>query len=225
MASYKIDFATVLRATAPLWDAVGPDFAARVAGAPEPADEVPSNVVPLHGGSEPIISHVPLWSTVAERLKAQDAKLYNAWFARLEAIEIDVEARVAQLEPVETYEAMVRERFGELADAVVGHMRKLYPTPEVLRQRLTFLKDNWASIIEDVNGSLKPAAAIRDELADAGCPVTFAQIGVTDERARRATAWCKDIRGRYTILHLAFELGVLDAWTDEVLEAFHGIKA
>ena len=151
-----------------------------------------------------------------------------AFYEKLTAMDpdtIDVEARVAQLEPVETYEAMVRERFGELADAVVGHMRKLYPTPEVLRQRLTFLKDNWASIIEDVNGSLKPAAAIRDELADAGCPVTFAQIGVTDERARRATAWCKDIRGRYTILHLAFELGVLDAWTDEVLEAFHGIKA
>lgn len=89
VASYKIDFTTVLRATAPFWDAVGPDFAARVAGAPEPAEEVPSNVVPLHGAAEHIKSDTPLWRSVSERLKTQDTKLYNAWFARLEAVGVE----------------------------------------------------------------------------------------------------------------------------------------
>ncbi|MDO6728373.1 DnaA N-terminal domain-containing protein [Cognatishimia sp. 1_MG-2023] len=90
VAQYKIDFPTVLRATAPFWDAVGPDFAARVAGAPEPAEQGDSNVVPLHSGSNtPIVSDVPLWAVVSERLREQDAKLYNAWFARLEAVEVE----------------------------------------------------------------------------------------------------------------------------------------
>lgn len=85
VAQYKIDFPTVLRATAPFWDAVGPDFAARVAGAPEPAEQGDSNVVPLHSGSNtPVVSDVPLWAVVSERLREQDAKLYNAWFAQLE---------------------------------------------------------------------------------------------------------------------------------------------
>lgn len=89
VASYKIDFSTVLRATAPFWDAVGPDFAARIAGAPEPAEEVPSNVVPLHNASQAPNSQVAIWNAVTERLKAQDAKIYNAWFARLEAVALD----------------------------------------------------------------------------------------------------------------------------------------
>lgn len=139
--------------------------------------------------------------------------------------DIDVEARVAALAPVDAYEEGVREHFGVLSEAVVGHMRNIYPTPEVLRTRLSALKAQWSSIIEDVNGSLRPAASIRDELVAAGCPVTFAEIDVDDERARRATVHCKDIRARYTILHLAFELGVLDAWADDVLENFHGIAS
>lgn len=89
VASYKIDFSTVLRATAQFWDAVGPDFAARIAGAPEPAGEVPSNVVPLHGVHEAKQSQVPLWDAVAARMKDQDGQLYNAWFARIEAIALD----------------------------------------------------------------------------------------------------------------------------------------
>lgn len=89
VAQYKIDFPTVLRATAPFWDAVGPDFAARIAGALEPEEQGASNVVPLHSGSNtpvegPVESDVPLWAVVSERLREQDAKLYNAWFAQLE---------------------------------------------------------------------------------------------------------------------------------------------
>ncbi len=90
VAQYKIDFQTVLRATAPFWDAVGPDFAARIAGAPEQEEQDASNVVPLHSGSNtPAVSDVPLWVDVSERLREQDAKLYNAWFARLEAVKVE----------------------------------------------------------------------------------------------------------------------------------------
>lgn len=85
VASYKIDFDTVLRTTAPLWDAVGPDFAARIAGVPE-NDEVPkSNVVPLHNSPQIAESQVPQWQGIAGKLKDQDQKLFNAWFARLTA--------------------------------------------------------------------------------------------------------------------------------------------
>ena len=92
VASYKIDFTTVLRATAPFWEAVGPDFAARVAGAPEPAEEAASNVVPLPNRSVPLSNqHVPEWRAISARLKEQDPKIYNAWFAQLNAVDCDGE--------------------------------------------------------------------------------------------------------------------------------------
>ncbi|CUJ16886.1 DnaA N-terminal domain-containing protein [Cognatishimia activa] len=88
VASYKIDFNTVLRSTAPFWDAVGPDFAARVAGAPEPAEEVPSNVVPLPSRSVSLSNQdIPEWLAIAARLKEQDPKIYNAWFAQLDVFD------------------------------------------------------------------------------------------------------------------------------------------
>ncbi|MDC0739702.1 DnaA N-terminal domain-containing protein [Cognatishimia sp. SS12] len=85
VAQYKIEFPTVLRATAPFWDAVGPDFAARIGGAPAEAEAAAdNNVVPLHSAPAAPANDVPLWTAVAARLKAQDAKLFNAWFAQLE---------------------------------------------------------------------------------------------------------------------------------------------
>lgn len=89
VASYKIDFPTVLRATAPLWDAVGPDFATRIAGAPEPAEDQVSNVVPLFAQTGLDRDELPVWRDVAERLAKQDQPLYNAWFNQLKCISVE----------------------------------------------------------------------------------------------------------------------------------------
>ena len=149
-----------------------------------------------------------------------------ALYERLAAFDragFDLDARVAALAPLASYEETTRRRFGPLADAVLPHMRTLYPTPEQLRERVTTLLDGWDDIMEDVFASLRPAAEIRDQLAAARCPTTFAEIGATPDRARRSVVYSKDIRGRYTILHLAWELGMLETWTDDVLATFHGI--
>jgi glycerol-1-phosphate dehydrogenase [NAD(P)+] len=150
------------------------------------------------------------------------AALYEC-LASLDPATVDIEARVAALASAEEYEVLTRQRFGPLADAVVPHMKSLYPTPEALRQRLGTLLGSWDDILADVSASLRPAAEIRDELLAARCPTTFAEIGATPERARRSVVLSKDIRGRYTILHLAWELGMLEDWADHVLRTFHGI--
>ncbi|MCB9643311.1 MAG: iron-containing alcohol dehydrogenase [Myxococcales bacterium] len=144
--------------------------------------------------------------------------------AAMDPTTIDVEARVAALQPWPTYEAMLRERFGTLYSAVESHAKQAYPSPEQLRTRLTKLKEGWDAILADVRETLRSAKAIREELLSAACPVTFREIGVTDERARRAVVYCKDIRARYTILHLAGELGMLDVWADEILRDLHGVE-
>ncbi|MBA2661622.1 MAG: iron-containing alcohol dehydrogenase [Bradymonadaceae bacterium] len=142
-------------------------------------------------------------------------------YERLMALDpgsIDIEACVEHLLPWPDYRALLAERFGPLFEAVVKHAEQAYPTPEVLRARLVRLVENWDVIMGSVARTLRTKDSLEAELLEAHCPVRFAQLDVDRERAFASIAHSKDIRNRYTILHLAWELGHLDAWTRAALE-------
>jgi glycerol-1-phosphate dehydrogenase [NAD(P)+] len=138
---------------------------------------------------------------------------------------VSVAARVAALAPWPRYERELRERFGALSEAVLPCAREAYPSRRELRGRLERLREQWDALAAALRPGLRPAAAIREDLAAAGCPTTFAEIGVTRERARRAVLHAKDIRARYTVLHLLWEMGVLEAWADEALAPCYGANS
>ncbi|QDG50669.1 sn-glycerol-1-phosphate dehydrogenase [Persicimonas caeni] len=142
-------------------------------------------------------------------------------YEKLQALDpatIDIDARVEALPAWDDYEAQLRERFGKLFDAVVKHAKPGYPSPDELRARLTQLVDEWEMVLDEVRSTLRSEQSLEDELRAAEAPVRFAALDVDKDRARRAIAHSKDIRNRYTILHLAWELGVLDEWADEAIE-------
>ncbi len=90
VTQYRIELTVVLRETMQHWDAVGPDFAARMADAPEPDGQMSTNVVPLHGKPEPRLEEDCIgWAAAAARLKAQDPAVYGAWFAPLQLIDLE----------------------------------------------------------------------------------------------------------------------------------------
>ena len=144
------------------------------------------------------------------------AALYENLLA-LDPMKIDVQALVDRHPPWRDYEPVLRERFGPLALAVLSHAEAGYPTGDQLRSRLERLQKEWEMLRAQLQTSLLGAETIRAELEAAECPTTFAQIGVAPERAQRALAHCKDIRARYTILHLAEELGLAREWTAGLL--------
>jgi glycerol-1-phosphate dehydrogenase [NAD(P)+] len=147
-----------------------------------------------------------------------------ALYERLAALSpeaIEVEARLAAHPPWEEYAVQVRKRFGGLSDAVLEHARQGYPSRAQLADRLNRLRQEWESILGDVRQTLRPAGELIAELRSAGCPGTFPEIGVAPARARRAVLHSKDIRARYTILHLGADLGLLEPWTDAVLAEYH----
>lgn len=139
----------------------------------------------------------------------------------LDPADIDIEATADRLVDWPDYEATLRGRFGVLFDAVVEHARPAYPSRPELVDRLERLCAQWDDMVAEVGQTLRTAASLEAELAAARCPTRFAQLGVDRERARQAIVWSKDIRNRYTILHLAWELGYLDAWADEALDALY----
>ncbi|MCB9520480.1 MAG: iron-containing alcohol dehydrogenase [Myxococcales bacterium] len=146
----------------------------------------------------------------------------SALYAELRAMDpcsIDVDACADAVPGWEDLAQQIANRFGPLADSVLPHARAGYQDREAVRARLRTLVASWDDIMSDVATTLRPVDELRDELRSAACPTTFAEIGVGRERAREALLWSKDIRARYTVLHLAAELGRLDDFVARYIDA------
>lgn len=131
--------------------------------------------------------------------------------------QLALEERLARHRPWPEYAAELCARFGRLAPAVLAYAREGYPEREVLRQRLETFCARWPEWRETLRPLLRTSMEIAGDLATAGCPRTFSELGVDAARARRAVLHSKDIRPRYTVLHLCWDLGVLEPWTEAVL--------
>lgn len=83
---HRVNIATVMAATQPYWQSVGPDFAERVGQGTQttPAD---ITVVPFPGAQCPAgpAPDDSLWGQAAHLLQQEDSALYRAWFAQLVA--------------------------------------------------------------------------------------------------------------------------------------------
>lgn len=86
VAVHALDLAALERVTAGVWEAVGPDYARRMAGAapaapPPPAAGGEGRVVPFPAGETGAAAG--LWGRVLARLRAEDPALCRAWFEPL----------------------------------------------------------------------------------------------------------------------------------------------
>ena len=81
VTQYGIALEIVLQATRAQWDAVGPDFALRMQGAPEPDRVVPLR--PTGNVKVPDLSDGTEWALAQAILFQEDAASYGAWLAAL----------------------------------------------------------------------------------------------------------------------------------------------
>ena len=184
------------------------------------AMQAAGNSGPASGG-EHLISHYVDMTSIAHDLPhdfhgcqvavgtVTTSHLYEAVRA-LDPRALNVEHLAADHLEWSDYEVVLRKRFGALSDAVLKHAKKLYPSQAQVHQRLRTLTENWDDIFADVATTLRPSAELRLSSTAPQCPTAFPQIGVAQDRALDSVRYSKDIRARYTILHLASELGVLD---------------
>lgn len=93
VAHHRIEMATVLKASMPFWDAVGPDFSARMSGVSaqaQPEGKGGSNVVPLRLEDQALPEDNGTgWQAAALRLMQQDPNAYRNWFKGLTALHVD----------------------------------------------------------------------------------------------------------------------------------------
>jgi glycerol-1-phosphate dehydrogenase [NAD(P)+] len=72
------------------------------------------------------------------------------------------------------------------------------------------LRDNWTEIREKVREKLPPYGELRDLLARGGCPVLPGEINLSRAGVIATARRAHMIRNRYTVLEMAWDLGVFD---------------
>ena len=96
VATYRLNYVQIYRLSEPYWDAVGSDYAGRMAEkAPTRADNVVRLDFDQGAQLEPVQTKSGEWQAICTRLMAEDPSRYTAWYAKLDFIGHD--AGVVQL--------------------------------------------------------------------------------------------------------------------------------
>jgi glycerol-1-phosphate dehydrogenase [NAD(P)+] len=130
---------------------------------------------------------------------------------------IDPQAVLRRRPSVEALETENRRLYGNSAglfDEAVRHKR--IPDAAFVPY-LRGILDNWEALWQAVAPYAPPVESIRAPLAEAGVPLTLASIQRTRAEGLEALVKGPQYRTRYTILDLAWELGILEEVAEETL--------
>jgi glycerol-1-phosphate dehydrogenase [NAD(P)+] len=144
------------------------------------------------------------------------ATLYEK-LQRLDPCAIDLASLRHQYPDWPHLEGSLRQIHGPLANAVVAEARKKYVPLDRKEQEWSSIIEHWSSLWKELEPILVPASHIRQVLVAAGAPTTIGALAISPEELRTAFLHARDIRGRYTVLDFAHDLGVLEELCEEVL--------
>ncbi len=159
----------------------------------------------LHGAQVGVATLVT--ATLYEKLQQLDPTL------------IDLAALRRQYPAWDRLQRSMQRIHGPLAAAVIPEAKKKYLPLDQKEREWQFILDNWHGIWQELSSILLPAARIREVLVTAGAPTTIGALGIAPDELRTAFLHARDIRGRYTVLDFAHDIGALAPLCDDVLTA------
>ena len=86
----------------------------------------------------------------------------------------------------------------------------------LIQKRLAATEENWDSI-QALAQNVAKASVVRDILQAVEGPTKLPQIGVEKELARMTILYAKELRDRYTVLQLLWDLGELENFANFIL--------
>ena len=111
---------------------------------------------------------------------------------------------------ISAWERDVRDYFGHSAEKIIEieHREGKYDR-EKHGKRLDRIIENWDGILQIINEELVPASFVRDLFCEIGHPVTPNDVGITFPQAERDFLHTGDIRDKYILSRLLWDLGEL----------------
>jgi len=147
------------------------------------------------------------------------AALYEALLDYPVEREVDP-ARLAAEHPAwEAEEQRIRRVHGDLAGEILGHYQAKYRERDAHHAFVARLVARWPEVRQEAGATVRPLAQLRGALEAAGAPVRAAELGLGADEAREVFLLARDIRARYTVLDLAWDLGLLDELAGPALAA------
>jgi glycerol-1-phosphate dehydrogenase [NAD(P)+] len=126
--------------------------------------------------------------------------------------------RVVPPSSAEDREREVRSAFPGLpsADDIVATALSKLPSASAAERLGRSVADEWSGLRSSALARLPPYGELRAMLRRAGCPTRAEEIGLTRTEAIRTAFRAQMIRNRYTVLDLAWDLGVLETTLEKV---------
>jgi len=111
--------------------------------------------------------------------------------------------------------SQIMEYWGPLAPEVLKEFEKKRMPWSQKKEELRAVIDNWDDIVDALHPFLRPSAEIKRILTGAGAKAQYTDIGASEGDFRRAVLMARTMRSRYTILDLADELNLLEAFIND----------
>ena len=105
------------------------------------------------------------------------------------------------------YDREIAKLFPDDRALITNEFKKKIPIIATWKNELSAL---WPRMQKEAFSLVHTPPKIKHYLTEAECPLHFKDIGVSDELAQQAIQSARYIRGRFTVLDIADELGILD---------------
>ena len=113
-------------------------------------------------------------------------------------VDFDAARAAAKAYDPRVWEAEIREAYGPAADGILA------------------MEAHWDEI-DALLAALPTSESIMALLRSLESPCLPAEIGVDGKLLKNTFLYCKEVRARYTILQLVWDLGLLDSLSDQVI--------
>ena len=87
-------------------------------------------------------------------------------------------------------------------------------------RRLAVMEERWQEIRSLIDREIPSLNVMEEMMASLGEPISPRQIGISSELVRDAVILAKEVRNRFTILQVLWDLGLLDAYAEKIAEYF-----
>lgn len=120
------------------------------------------------------------------------------------------------------WESAIRRAYGPAAEGVIAMEAEAQKNETSARlRRIDTMEEHWEEI-RALLTALPSSGEIEQILRSLGSPCLPGEIGVDGELLKNTFLYCKEVRARYTILQMVWDLGLLDRLSDQVIDQLNG---
>ncbi len=137
---------------------------------------------------------------------------------RMERIDFENARKAAKLYDPEVWKKEIRRAYGPAAQGVIKIEEEAQKNETGRRlKRIDYMEKHWKELTELLR-ELPSSGRIIELMTEMEAPCLPGQIGVDADLLRDTLVYCKEIRARYTILQMLWDLELLRPLTERLVE-------